>query len=86
MAGRAWTASATGLAIEELARQCASIAVIAAVQNGLVNYPLMAFGTEEQKKNTFPHCHRPESGSLFPHRAGLGVRLHGPADEGDTGR
>ncbi|HEY4002862.1 MAG TPA: acyl-CoA dehydrogenase family protein [Candidatus Xenobia bacterium] len=42
------------LVIEELAAACASAAVIAAVQNGLVNYPILAFGTDEQKKKYLP--------------------------------
>ncbi|MHB2021574.1 MAG: acyl-CoA dehydrogenase family protein [Candidatus Xenobia bacterium] len=42
------------LVIEELAYGCASAAVIAAVQNGLVNYPIMAFGTDAQKQKYLP--------------------------------
>lgn len=42
------------LVIEELAFACASCAVIAAVQNGLVNYPIMKFGTEAQKQKYLP--------------------------------
>ncbi|HIC93707.1 MAG TPA: acyl-CoA dehydrogenase, partial [Anaerolineae bacterium] len=38
------------LAVEEIARACASTAVVMAVQNSLVNYPLARFGTEEQKR------------------------------------
>jgi len=38
------------IAIEELSRACASHGVIASVNNSLVSYPLMTYGTEEQKK------------------------------------
>jgi len=38
------------LAIEELARVCASTAVIVSVNNSVFCYPLWKFGTEEQKK------------------------------------
>jgi len=37
------------LAIEELARVCASVAVIVSVNNSVVCYPIWKFGTEEQK-------------------------------------
>ncbi|NDD27207.1 MAG: acyl-CoA dehydrogenase [Proteobacteria bacterium] len=42
------------IAIEEISRACASTGVVAAVQNGLVNSPLVRFGTEEQKKKFLP--------------------------------
>ena len=38
------------IAIEELAKACASTAIVMAVQNSLVNYGLVQFGTEEQKQ------------------------------------
>ena len=38
------------IAIEELSRVCASHGVIASVNNSLVSYPLMTYGTEEQKR------------------------------------
>ncbi len=38
------------LAVEEIAKACASTAVVMAVQNSLVNYALARFGTEEQKR------------------------------------
>ena len=38
------------IAIEELSRACASHGVIASVNNSLVSYPLMTYGTEEQKQ------------------------------------
>lgn len=40
--------------IEEISRACASTGVITAVQNSLGEYPVMAFGTEEQKKKWLP--------------------------------
>ncbi len=42
------------LVIEELSRACASTGVITAVQNSLAEYPIMKFGTEEQKKKYLP--------------------------------
>lgn len=38
------------IAIEEIARVCASTAIIMSVNNSLACYPLLTFGTEEQKK------------------------------------
>jgi alkylation response protein AidB-like acyl-CoA dehydrogenase len=38
------------LAVEELARVCASTAVIVSVNNSVACYPIWKFGTEEQKK------------------------------------
>jgi butyryl-CoA dehydrogenase len=38
------------IAIEELSRACASHGVIASVNNSLVCYPLMTYGSEEQKQ------------------------------------
>jgi alkylation response protein AidB-like acyl-CoA dehydrogenase len=38
------------LAIEELSRVCASVAVIVSVNNSVVCYPIWKFGTEEQKR------------------------------------
>jgi butyryl-CoA dehydrogenase len=42
------------LVIEELSRACASTGVITAVQNSLGEYPILKFGTEEQKKKYLP--------------------------------
>jgi butyryl-CoA dehydrogenase len=38
------------IAIEEISRVCATTGVIVAVNNSLASYPIMQFGTEEQKK------------------------------------
>ncbi len=48
--GAAMDSLAYVLVIEELSRACASTGVIAAVQNSLGAYPILAFGTEAQKK------------------------------------
>jgi len=42
------------VAIEEISRICASTGVIIAVNNSLVSYPLLQFGTEEQKEKYLP--------------------------------
>lgn len=42
------------IAVEEISRACASTGVIVAVNNSLVGYPIMQFGSEEQKKKYLP--------------------------------
>lgn len=42
------------VAIEEISRVCASTGVIVAVNNSLVSYPILQFGTEEQKEKYLP--------------------------------
>uniref|UniRef100_A0A7C3YSN4 Acyl-CoA dehydrogenase n=1 Tax=candidate division WOR-3 bacterium TaxID=2052148 RepID=A0A7C3YSN4_UNCW3 len=42
------------IAIEEISRACASTGVIVAVNNSLVSYPILTFGTEEQKNKYLP--------------------------------
>ncbi len=42
------------IAIEEISRACASTGVIVAVNNSLVGYPIMQFGSEELKKKYLP--------------------------------
>lgn len=42
------------VAIEEISRICASTGVIIAVNNSLVSYPILQFGTEEQKEKYLP--------------------------------
>jgi len=38
------------IAIEELSKACAATAIVMAVQNSLVNYSILKFGTEDQKQ------------------------------------
>ena len=40
--------------IEEISKECASTGVITSVHNSLVAYPIMKYGTEEQKKKYLP--------------------------------
>jgi len=40
--------------IEEISKKCASTGVITSVHNSLVSYPIMKWGTEEQKKKYLP--------------------------------
>ncbi len=54
LGGAAMDSTSYVIAIEEIARGCASTAVIAAVQNGLVNLPIYKFGTPEQKAKYIP--------------------------------
>ncbi len=42
------------LIIEEIARACASTAIIVSVHNSVCAYPILALGTEEQKKKYLP--------------------------------
>jgi len=42
------------IAIEEISRVCASTGVIVAVQNTLAEYPILEFGTDEQKAKYLP--------------------------------
>jgi butyryl-CoA dehydrogenase len=42
------------IVIEELSKACSSTAIVMAVQNSLVNYGLVKFGTEEQKQKYLP--------------------------------
>ncbi len=52
--GAAMDTLAYVLIIEEVSKACASTGVITAVQNSLGSYPILAFGTEEQKKKWLP--------------------------------
>jgi len=40
--------------VEEISRKCASTGVITSVHNSLVSWPIMHFGTKEQKKKYLP--------------------------------
>ena len=42
------------IVVEEISRKCASTGVITSVHNSLVSWPIMKFGTEEQKKKYLP--------------------------------
>ncbi len=42
------------IAVEEISRVCATTGVIVAVNNSLCAYPILQFGTEEQKKKYLP--------------------------------
>jgi len=42
------------IVIEEISKKCASTGVITSVHNSLVSYPIMKYGTEEQKKKYLP--------------------------------
>jgi butyryl-CoA dehydrogenase len=48
------------IAIEEISRICATTGVIVAVNNSLTCYPILQFGTEEQKKKYLPLLSRAE--------------------------
>jgi len=43
------------LALEEIAKACASTAVVMSIQNSLVNYSIEKFGSVEQKRRHLPH-------------------------------
>jgi len=42
------------IAIEEISRACATTGVVVAVNNSLVTYPILTFGSEEQKQKYLP--------------------------------
>ena len=42
------------IVIEEISRKCASTGVITSVHNSLVSWPIMKYGTDEQKKKYLP--------------------------------
>lgn len=60
--GAGLDALALAVCIEEIARQCASTAVLVDVHNSVACEPLMLFGSEEQKKRWLP---RMASGQVF---------------------
>jgi butyryl-CoA dehydrogenase len=51
--------------IEEISRKCASTGVITSVHNSLVSWPIMKYGTEEQKKKYLPILARGEEIGAF---------------------
>src|SRR4030042_4289204 len=42
------------IVIEEISRKCASTGVVTSVHNSLAGWPIMPYGTEEQKKKYLP--------------------------------
>src|SRR5262249_40953149 len=56
--GSGQSAVAYVLALEEIARACASTAVIMSVQNSLCEDPIVRFGTEAQKRAWLPDLAR----------------------------
>lgn len=52
------------IAIEELARVCASTSIIMAVHNSLATTPLLKYGTDEQKKKFLPRLAKGELGAF----------------------
>ena len=61
------------LAVEELARVDASVAVLVDVQNTLVNNALLRWGNDEQKARYFPKLATQVGGRLRALRGGLGL-------------
>ena len=53
------------IAVEELSRCCASTGIIVAVTNSLAAYPILAFGTEEQKRRYLPRLAQGEMIGAF---------------------
>ncbi|MDQ6771802.1 MAG: acyl-CoA dehydrogenase family protein [Candidatus Dormibacteraeota bacterium] len=53
------------IAIEEIARECASTAVIVDVHNSVAAEPILLFGTEEQKRRWLPQLARAERLGAF---------------------
>ena len=69
------------LAIEELARVCASTAVIVSVNNSVFCYPVWKFGNEEQKKTILTEVASGEGARrLRADRAAVGIRRRQPED------
>ena len=73
-AGPAPPSSCPILAVEELARVDASVAVLVDVQNTLVNNALLRWGSEEQKARYFPKLASKLGGRLRALGGGLGLR------------
>ncbi|MCD6330625.1 MAG: acyl-CoA dehydrogenase family protein, partial [Thermoplasmata archaeon] len=53
------------LVIEEISKKCASTGVITSVHNSLVCWPIMKFGTEEQKQKYLPMLAKGEKIGAF---------------------
>lgn len=52
--GASLDAVSTAIVVEELSRVCAAIGLCVAVHNGVAVYPILRFGTNEQKKEYLP--------------------------------
>ena len=53
------------IVVEEISRKCASTGVITSVHNSLVGWPIMKYGTEEQKKKYLPPLAKGEKIGAF---------------------
>jgi alkylation response protein AidB-like acyl-CoA dehydrogenase len=58
--------------IEELARVCAAVAIIVSVHNSVGAFPILLFGTEEQKRRFLPRLATGEIGAFCLSEAGSG--------------
>jgi len=85
--GQGWTAVEWFTVLEELAKAYATVRLIAHTMNGLFWRPLLAFGTEEQKKKYLPKLATGEiwaANSLTEPEAGTGKDINSKATrEGD---
>ena len=86
--GQGWTAVEWFTVLEELAKAYATVRLIAHTMNGLFWRPLLAFGTEEQKKKYLPKLATGEiwaANSLTEPEAGTGKDINSKAArEGDS--
>jgi alkylation response protein AidB-like acyl-CoA dehydrogenase len=85
--GQGWTAVEWFTVLEELSKAYATVRLIAHTMNGLFWRPLLAFGTEEQKKRYLPKLATGEiwaANSLTEPEAGTGKDINSKATrEGD---
>jgi alkylation response protein AidB-like acyl-CoA dehydrogenase len=85
--GQGWTAVEWFTVLEELSKAYATVRLIAHTMNGLFWRPLLAFGTEEQKKKYLPKLATGEiwaANSLTEPEAGTGKDINSKATwEGD---
>jgi alkylation response protein AidB-like acyl-CoA dehydrogenase len=58
--------------IEELARSCAAVAITISVHNSVGAFPVLLFGTEEQKKHFLPRLASRDMGAFCLSEAGSG--------------
>jgi len=85
--GQGWAAVEWFTVLEELAKAYATVRLIAHTMNGLFWRPLLAFGTEEQRKKYLPRLATGEiwaANSLTEPEAGTGKDINSKASrEGD---